>query len=183
MVLDQAARLSDDAKVRFAALVHDLGKGTTPRSAWPSHRGHEERSAALIEALAARLRIPGDYRELALIVARYHGIVHRALELRPKTILEFMERADAFRRPERFAEALLACEADSRGRTGLENEPYPQRAYLLAARDAAAAVKPAPADIATSSGAKIADGLHRSRVRAIAAVRERLAVDPPGPST
>jgi tRNA nucleotidyltransferase (CCA-adding enzyme) len=183
MVLDQAARLSDDAKVRFAALVHDLGKGTTPRSEWPSHRGHEERSAALIEALAARLRIPGDYRELALIVARYHGIVHRALELRPKTILEFMERADAFRRPERFAEALLACEADSRGRTGLENEPYPQRAYLLAARDAAAAVKPAPADIATSSGAKIADGLHRSRVRAIAAVRERLAVDPPGPST
>jgi tRNA nucleotidyltransferase (CCA-adding enzyme) len=183
MVLDQAARLSDDAKVRFAALVHDLGKGTTPRSEWPSHRGHEERSAALIEALAARLRIPGDYRELALIVARYHGIVHRAFELRPKTILEFMERADAFRRPERFAEALLACEADSRGRTGLENEPYPQRAYLLAARDAAAAVKPAPADIATSSGAKIADGLHRSRVRAIAAVRERLAVDPPGPST
>ena len=182
MVLEQAVRLSDDAKVRFAALVHDLGKGTTPRSEWPSHRGHEERSAALIEALAARLRIPSDYRELALIVARYHGIVHRAFELRSKTVLEFMERADAFRRAERFAEALLACEADSRGRTGLENEPYPQRAYLLAARDAAAAVKPAPADIATGSGAKIADALHRSRVRAIAAVRERLAVDPPEPS-
>jgi tRNA nucleotidyltransferase (CCA-adding enzyme) len=183
MVLDQAARLSDEAKVRFAALVHDLGKGTTPRPEWPSHRGHEERSAALIEALAARLRIPSDYRELALIVARYHGIVHRAFELRPKTILEFMERADAFRRPERFAQALLACEADSRGRTGLENKPYPQRAYLLAARDAAAAVKPEPADIATNSGPKIADGLHRSRTRAIAAVREQFAVDPPGPST
>jgi tRNA nucleotidyltransferase (CCA-adding enzyme) len=181
MVLDQAARLSDDPKVRFAALVHDLGKGTTPQSEWPSHRGHEERSAALIEALAVRLRIPSDYRELALIVARYHGNVHRAFELRPKTILEFMERADAFRRPERFAQALLACEADSRGRTGLENEPYPQRAYLLAAHDAAAAVKPAPADIATNSGPKIAEGLHRSRARAIAAVRERFAVNPPDP--
>ena len=177
MVLDQAARLSDDANVRFAALVHDLGKGTTPRSEWPSHRGHEERSVALIEALAARLRIPSDYRELALIVARYHGIVHRAFELRPKTILEFMERADAFRRPERFDQALLACEADSRGRTGLENDPYPQRAYLLAARDAAAAVKPAPADLATNSGPKIADGLHRSRTRAIASVRDRFAAD------
>ncbi len=182
MVLDQAARLSDDAKVRFAALVHDLGKGTTPRSEWPSHRGHEERSATLIEALAARLRIPSDYRELALIVARHHGIVHRAFELRPKTVLEFMERADAFRRPERFAEALLACEADSRGRTGLENEPYPQRPYLLAARDAAAAVKPAPEDIATKSGPEIADGLHRSRARAVAAVRERFTADPPRPS-
>ncbi len=183
MVLDQAARLSDDAKVRFAALVHDLGKGTTPRSEWPSHRGHEERSAALIEALAARLRIPGDFRELALIVARYHGNVHRAFELRPRTILEFMERADAFRRPERFAQALLACEADSRGRTGLENEPYPQRTYLLAARDAAAAVKPAPQDIATNSGPKIAEGLHRSRARAIVAVREKFAVDPREPSS
>ena len=183
MVLDQAARLSDDAKVRFAALVHDLGKGTTPRSEWPSHRGHEERSAALIEALAARLRIPGDFRELALIVARYHGNVHRAFELRPRTILEFMERADAFRRPERFAQALLACEADSRGRTGLENEPYPQRTYLLAARDAAAAVKPAPQDIATNSGPKIAEGLHRSRARAIVAVREKFAVDPHEPSS
>jgi tRNA nucleotidyltransferase (CCA-adding enzyme) len=183
MVLDQAARLSDDPRVRFAALVHDLGKGTTPRSEWPSHRGHEERSAALIEALAARLRIPSDYRELAVIVARYHGNVHRAFELRPKTILEFMERADAFRRPERFAQALLACEADSRGRTGLENEPYPQRAYLLAARDAAAAVKPAAADIATNSGPKIAAALHRSRARAIAAERERFAVDPHEPST
>ena len=90
-------------------------------SEWPSHRGHEERSVALIEALAARLRIPSEYRELAVIVARYHGIVHRAFELKPKTILEFMERADAFRRPERFAQALLACEADSRGRAGLED--------------------------------------------------------------
>ena len=119
MAVDQAVLLGADAKGRFAVLVHDLGKATTPRAEWPGHRGHEERSIALIEALASRLRVPNEYRELALIVARYHGIVHRAFELRPSTILEFMERADAFRRPERFAQALLVCEADGRGRTGL----------------------------------------------------------------
>ncbi len=172
MVLDQAALLSAEPKVRFAALVHDLGKATTPPAEWPSHRGHEERSVALIDALAERLRLPADYRELAIIVARYHGIVHRAFELRPATILEFLERADAFRRPERFAQALLACEADSRGRTGLEDRPYPQRAYLQAARDAAAAIKPSPEDIAAHSGAKIADHLHRRRAIVIAELRE-----------
>ncbi len=171
MVLDQAAALSDDPRLRFAALVHDLGKGTTPRADWPGHRGHEERSVALIETLAARLKVPADYRELALIVARHHGNVHRAFELRPKTLLEFMERADAFRRPERFAQALLACEADARGRTGLEEKPYPQRAYVLAARDAAAAVKPTSEDIATHAGAKIAELIHARRVRAIAELR------------
>ena len=173
MVLDQAALLSSEAKVRFAALVHDLGKGTTPREEWPSHRGHEERSVSLIEGLAERLRLPSEYRELAVIVARYHGNVHRAFELRPNTVLEFMERADAFRRPERFAQALLACEADSRGRTGLENLPYPQREYLQAARDAAAAIKPSAEDIAAHPGAKIAELLHQRRLRAITDLRER----------
>jgi tRNA nucleotidyltransferase (CCA-adding enzyme) len=173
MVLDQAVALSRDTRVRFAALVHDLGKAATPPSEWPSHRGHEERSVALIDALCDRLRVPGDYRELALIVARYHGIVHRALELRPNTLLEFMERADAFRRPERFGLALLACEADARGRTGMETNPYPQRGYVGAARDAAAAVKPAPEDIATHDGAKIAERLHQRRVRAISELAGR----------
>jgi tRNA nucleotidyltransferase (CCA-adding enzyme) len=173
MVLDQAALLCAEPTVRFAALVHDLGKGTTPREEWPGHRGHEERSVALIEALAERLRLPGDYRDLAVIVARYHGIVHRAFDLRPYTILEFMERADAFRRPERFAQALLACEADSRGRTGLENAPYPQREYLGLARDAAAAIKPSPEDIAENSGPKIAERLRQRRTQAIAELRER----------
>jgi tRNA nucleotidyltransferase (CCA-adding enzyme) len=179
MVLDQAAALSDDSKVRFAALVHDLGKGTTTPAEWPSHRGHEERSVKLIEALAARLRVPSDHRELALIVARYHGIVHRAFELKPKTILDFMERADAFRRPERFAEALLACEADSRGRTGLENRPYPQRRYLLAAAAAAAAIKPTHEEIAQNAGPKIAEHLHRRRLYAIEAVRKEFEADRP----
>ncbi len=173
MGLDQAALLSAEPKVRFAALVHDLGKATTPPAEWPSHKGHEERSVSLIEALAQRLRLPAEYRELAVIVARYHGIVHRAAELRPKTILEFLERADAFRRPERFAQALLACEADARGRTGLEGKPYPQREYLQAAREAAAAIKPSAEDIAARSGAKIAEHLHRRRVAAIAELQQR----------
>ncbi len=173
MVLDQAALLSPLSQIRFAALVHDLGKATTPPEEWPSHRGHEERSVSLIEALAERLRLPSDFRDLSIIVARYHGIVHRAFDLRPKTILEFMERADAFRRPERFAQALLACEADSRGRTGLEAIPYPQRQYLQAARDAAAAIKPSAQDIAASSGPKIAELLHQRRTQVIAELRER----------
>ena len=173
MVLEQAALLSPDPAVRFAALVHDLGKGTTPPEEWPSHRGHEERSVSLIEALAQRLRLPGEYRELGVIVARYHGIVHRAFELKSKTILEFLERADAFRRPERFSQALLACEADSRGRGGLENSPYPQREYLVEARAAAAAIKPSPEEIEALAGVKIAERVHQRRLQSIAELRQR----------
>jgi tRNA nucleotidyltransferase (CCA-adding enzyme) len=167
MVLDQAARLSSDPKIRFAALVHDLGKGTTAPAEWPSHRGHEQRSVALIEALCERLRVPGEYRELSVIVARYHGNVHRAFELRPDTILEMLEKSDAFRRPDRYSHALLACEADSRGRLGLEHIEYPQRTYLQAARDAAALIKPSAEDIALKDGVKIAARLHDARLRAI----------------
>jgi tRNA nucleotidyltransferase (CCA-adding enzyme) len=171
MVLDQATLLSPDLKVRFAALVHDLGKGTTPPEQWPGHRGHEERSVSLIESLAERLRLPSDYRDLGVIVARYHGNVHRAAELKPSTILEFFERADAFRRPERFTQALVACEADSRGRAGLEHLPYPQRPYLQAARDAAAAVKPSAEDIAARTGEQIAELLRQRRLRAVTELR------------
>lgn len=167
MVLDQAVRLSSDVRVRFAALVHDLGKASTPPEEWPSHHGHEQRSVALIETLCARLRIPAEFRDLALIVARFHGIVHRALELRPGTILDFFERADAFRRGERFADALLACEADARGRTGFEERLYSQRAYLQGARDAAAAAKPLPDDMAGLKGAQIAALIQTQRERAI----------------
>lgn len=173
MVLDQAVRLSTDVRIRFAALVHDLGKAATPRAEWPGHKGHEERSVALIEALSERLRLPGEYRDLSVIVARYHGNVHRAFELRPKTILGILEKTDAFRRPERFAQALLACEADSRGRLGLENIPYPQREYLQAARDAAAAIKPTPQDIAEHAGPQIAERLHARRLEAIAGLAAR----------
>jgi tRNA nucleotidyltransferase (CCA-adding enzyme) len=171
MVLEQAAALSPLPAVRFAALVHDLGKGSTPPAEWPRHHGHEERSVALVEALAERLRVPGEFRDLAVMVARYHGIVHRASELRADTILDFFERADAFRRPERFALALLACEADARGRKGLEQREYPQRSYLAAARDAAAAVRPTADEIAGLTGVEIAARLRGARRRAIAALR------------
>jgi tRNA nucleotidyltransferase (CCA-adding enzyme) len=174
MVLDQAAALSADLKVRFAALVHDLGKGTTSREEWPSHRGHEERSVALIESLSARLRLPSEYRELGVIVARYHGNVHRAFELRPKTILDMLEKTDAFRRPQRFDAALLACEADSRGRLGLEKSAYPQREYLRALRDAAAAIKPSVQEIAENPGAKIAEQLQQRRLQAIVELAARV---------
>jgi tRNA nucleotidyltransferase (CCA-adding enzyme) len=179
MVLDQAALLSPDLKVRFAALVHDLGKGTTPKAQWPGHRGHEERGVLLIAALARRLRLPNDYRDLSTIVARFHGIVHRAFELRPATLLEFLEKADAFRRPQRFGQALLACEADSRGRAGLENQPYPQRGYLHAVRDAAAAINPTDEDISALDGARIAQRLHQRRLVAIAELRERTQAPAP----
>ncbi|MBS0376606.1 MAG: multifunctional CCA addition/repair protein [Proteobacteria bacterium] len=133
LVLAAAARLSPEPRVRFAALVHDLGKGTTPPAEWPKHVGHEERGAGLILALAERLRVPNDFRELALLVARYHGLCHRALELRPSTVLELLEHCDALRRPDRFGEFLLACQADLRGRTGFEARDYPQGTYLAAA--------------------------------------------------
>jgi tRNA nucleotidyltransferase (CCA-adding enzyme) len=171
MVLEQAAALSPDAAIRFAALVHDLGKAGTPRAEWPSHHGHEERSVALIDTLADRLRIPNAFRELARSVARHHGLVHRALELRPATLLELLEKVDALRRPERFADMLLACEADSRGRAGLEDQPYPQRAWLQAARDTAAAVKPTADELAGRSGTAIAAALRRARTAAIAALK------------
>jgi tRNA nucleotidyltransferase (CCA-adding enzyme) len=179
MVLDQAVRLSPDARVRFAALVHDLGKAGTPPSQWPKHHGHEERSVSRIESLAARLRVPGEYRDLAVLVARYHGNVHRALELRPKTVMEMMERADAFRRPERFARMLLACEADSRGRAGLESQPYPQRDYLLSAQAVAASVKPSQEELAGLSGTDIAELLGRRRLEAVAALRPPASQAPP----
>jgi tRNA nucleotidyltransferase (CCA-adding enzyme) len=174
MVLDQAVLLSPDVKVRFAALVHDLGKAATPRAEWPGHKGHEERSVELIEALCDRFKLPSEYRELSVIVARYHGNVHRAFELRPGTILGIFEKTDAFRRPERFKQALLACEADSRGRLGLERNPYPQRQYLQAARDAAATVKPTPEDIADKVGPLIAERVHQRRLQAIAELAARV---------
>jgi tRNA nucleotidyltransferase (CCA-adding enzyme) len=167
MVVRQAARLSGLTRVRFAALTHDLGKGETAPDRWPRHHGHEERSVRLVEELCARLRVPNDHRELAVAVARWHGLCHRALELRPSTVLELLEHLDAFRRPERFAEFLLACEADLRGRAGLEEREYPQAQRLAAARSAAAAVVLAPEERAGLAGPAIGERLRERRVAAI----------------
>ncbi|MDM7322616.1 MAG: multifunctional CCA addition/repair protein, partial [Gammaproteobacteria bacterium] len=138
MVLQQAVRLGADGATRFAALLHDLGKGNTPRELWPHHYGHERRGAQLIKRLAERLRLPTHDRDLALMAARWHLHAHKAFELRPSTLLKLLEGLDALRRPERFESFLLVCEADARGRAGFEDRPYPQAEFL---RQALAVVK------------------------------------------
>ena len=172
MALRCAARLSSSIAVRFAVLMHDLGKARTAPERWPSHHGHEEAGVPLIEALGARLRVPNECRELAILTARHHGMIHRAGELRPATILELLEKTDALRRPERFAQLLLACEADARGRAGLQDRPYPQAHYLARARDAAAAVNLAEAERTGLSGEAIGAQLRKKRIAAIAALKE-----------
>lgn len=169
MVLEQAARLSPDPCVRFAALMHDLGKGTTPQEQWPRHIGHEARSVALVKGVCQRLRIPNDYRDLAVLTARYHGDCHRAAELRPDTLLEKLEGLDAARRPERFEQFLLACEADARGRTGYENTPYPQAGIFRQAQLAYASVDPQPLAASGLKGEAIARQLRQLRIEAIRA--------------
>jgi len=181
LVLAMAARLSPLANVRFAALVHDLGKAQTPREKWPRHPGHEVASVRLVNALCERLRIPNDFRDLAVLVARHHGVVHRAFELRPATLLELFEQTDALRRPERFESFLLACEADARGRTGLEDRAYEQAAYLRGALAAAQTVAPTALEIATLEGAAIATRLRERRLEAVAGFRGRSGRDHAAP--
>jgi len=168
VLLDSATRRCSD-EVRFAALVHDLGKGTTPKQQWPRHIGHEQRSVKLIKKLCARISVPNRFRDLAIPVALYHGISHRAAELRPQTIFKVLEALDTFRRPQRLEEFLSACKADARGRTGHEADDYPQANIFITARDAACKVR--ASDVAEQGltdkalGAAIRD----ARVAAIAA--------------
>jgi tRNA nucleotidyltransferase (CCA-adding enzyme) len=170
LVLEQATRLSPAPEVRFAALVHDLGKGHTPPEILPSHHGHEERGVTLIGELAQRLRIPRRYRDLAIKVARYHGLVHRLFELRPKTVLKLLEGIDSLRRPERLEPFLAAVEADFRGRTGFEERPYPQADAVRRASRAVAAVSPKPLLAEGLRGEALGEGLRRARIAAIAAL-------------
>ncbi len=172
-VLAVAAELSPDTTVRFAALVHDVGKGLTPRDQWPRHIGHEETGARLIEQMAARLRAPNEHRELAVLVARHHARVHRVAEQRPATVLELLELTDAFRRTERFDRFLLACEADARGRgPELRARPYPQAALLRAALTAAASVRLDPEVIARDQGPVIAERMRAARIEAIRSLNQ-----------
>jgi tRNA nucleotidyltransferase (CCA-adding enzyme) len=168
MVLAQAVRLSADAQVRFAALLHDLGKGTTPASEWPKHVGHEERGMTLVRDICRRLRVPNDFRDLALLVTRYHTHCHRAAELRDATLLETLEALDAFRRPERVEDFVCACEADFRGRTGYEDRPYPQADIFRRASSAARAVDTA-AIAAGRNGPQIGEAIRAARIEAIRA--------------
>ncbi|SCZ52502.1 multifunctional CCA addition/repair protein [Thiohalomonas denitrificans] len=167
MVLDQSARLSSDPRVRFAALVHDLGKGTTPETEWPSHHAHEQRGVALVEGLCERLRTPREYRDLALVVTRHHGVYHRAEELRPATFIKTLEAIDAFRRPERVEQFLLACEADSRGRPGFEERDFPQPALFRRAFEAANSVSAKAIVDQGYRGAEIGERLREARIEAV----------------
>lgn len=170
MVLDQAVKLSDESVVRFAAIMHDLGKGTTPKKDWPRHIGHEKRGVKIIEQLCDQFKAPNHFRELAVIAAREHGRAHRALEMRADTVLNLLESVDAFRRPERFEQFLLACEADSRGRTGFEERPYPQAEVLRQARQAACTVDAGALAEQGMQGKEIAEALKKLRTQAIASV-------------
>jgi len=173
MVLDTAARLDVPLPVRWACLVHDLGKGSTPRDEWPRHLAHEARSAKLADALAERLRVPGDCRELGTVVAREHGNIHRSAPLGAAATLRLLERCDALRRPARFEQALLACECDARGRLGLEDAQYPQRDRLAAALRAVLAVDATAAAAQAveggATGPAIGDAVRRAREQALGA--------------
>jgi tRNA nucleotidyltransferase (CCA-adding enzyme) len=168
MVIDHAAQQGYALPVRFAALAHDLGKATTPEHVLPRHIGHEGRSVDLLKPLCELLRVPNDCRDLALLVAREHGNIHRVMEMGAAALVRLIERCDAIRKPARFAEALQACEADARGRLGFEMRDYPQaerlRVALVAARGVdAGAVAKRLAD----APAGIKDAVHQERVRAV----------------
>lgn len=170
LALRYAARTGASTTVRFAVLAHDLGKGLTPPEEWPAHHGHEEAGVPLVKALSDRLKVPSAYRDLAVLAARHHTVVHHAPELRPGTLLKLLEETDALRRPERFAELLEACQADARGRAGLEDRPYPQAALLTRARDAAAAVTLSEEERTGLKGPLIAQLIRTKRLAALTAL-------------
>lgn len=175
MVLDQAAALNGDLRVRFAALVHDLGKALTPQAGWPAHHGHERLGLPLIRAVCERLRVPSDCRELALLVGEFHLHAHRALELRPGTLVRLLERLDVFRRPQRLDPFLKACEADYTGRLGLRERAYPQAERLRLAYQAASRVTTGPLLQRGLDGPHLGQALHQARV---GRVREAMKAAP-----
>jgi tRNA nucleotidyltransferase (CCA-adding enzyme) len=182
LVVDYAASRGFDLAVRFAALMHDLGKGVTPAADWPAHHGHEGMGVKLIEALCKRLKVPNECRDLALMTAREHGNVSRAEILRPNTIVTLFERCDAFRKPQRFAQMLLAAECDFRGRGGegddFRTRPYPQGPHLLAALAAARAVNAGEvAGRYADTPDRIKEAVHVARVRAVKAALPAAGAD------
>ncbi|MDQ9169061.1 multifunctional CCA addition/repair protein [Oxalobacteraceae bacterium R-40] len=178
MVVDLAASLGYSLPIRFAALTHDLGKGSTPQSEWPRHHGHEAHSVKLVEAVCKRLKIPNDCRDLAVMTAREHGNIGRAFELRANTIVSLLERCDAFRKPQRFIDMLKASECDHRARAGFLYRSFPQAAYLEAALAAAQVVKAGAIAKATqqrypAQPERIAEAIHAARVKAVSSIVPR----------
>jgi tRNA nucleotidyltransferase (CCA-adding enzyme) len=172
LVLDMAAQLQANLAVRFACLTHDLGKGTTPADVLPRHIAHEERSVRLLQAVCPRLRVPVEFAELATVVAREHGNIHRSGTLDAAAVVRLLERCDAFRKPARFAEILQACECDARGRLGLQDTPYSQSprlaSALLRAQSVATHLIAASAEAAGATGPKIGQAIQTARIAAVA---------------
>ncbi len=171
MVLEQAAKLSSELTVRFASLVHDLGKALTPPEKWPSHQGHEELGLGAINDLCDRIKAPNDCRELALLVSKYHTHIHKAYELKASTILKLFNGCDAWRKPERFNALLTSCKADARGRTGFETSEYSQAQYIKTALEAALSVDIKAIVAKGFKGKAIKEALDDQRVKKIAAVK------------
>ncbi|MUI54949.1 multifunctional CCA addition/repair protein [Aliivibrio fischeri] len=167
MVAQQAALLSQDLSIRFAAQVHDLGKGVTPESEWPSHKLHCHTGIKLIKRLCDRVRVPNDYRDLALLVCEHHSNIHRAAELRAQTFIRIFDKMDVWRKPERLAPILLCCQADHAGRLGLETQPYPQKQRFEAAFDAAKNVEVKEVVAAGFKGPEIREELSKRRIEAV----------------
>lgn len=171
MVLQQAAMLSPRLDIRFAALVHDLGKGVTKPELWPAHHGHEHTGLPLIKQLCERLRVPNDCRDLALLVCEYHQLVHRARELKSSTVLKLFDAIDLWRKPERLEAILLCCTADLRGRTGFEQAEYPQASYLQALATAARSTNARDLVAQGLTGEAIKQGLQKARLNSIKAAK------------
>lgn len=172
-VLRQCAEHDQPLNVRWASLLHDVGKGLTPEDQWPRHIAHEQKGLRLIQAINERCKAPRDCAELAMLVGEFHTHGHRALELRPSTLLELLQRFDVFRRPQRFAEFVAACEMDARGRLGLEQREYPQGAYLLGAAEAARQVPVKPLLEKGFKGAELGEALNRERLQALKAYKDQ----------
>lgn len=170
-VLQQAALFAQPLTVRWACLLHDLGKGTTPESEWPRHIAHEHRGLQLIKAVNERFKVPRDCQELALLVGQYHTHGHRALELKPSTLLELLQSFDVYRRPQRFEEFVVACEMDARGRLGFEQRRYPQADYLRGAAEAARAVAVQPLVAQGFTGQALGEAIKRERLEALKAYK------------
>ena len=173
MSLDQATALDDDTATRFAVLVHDLGKGTTPENILPKHSGHEERGVQLVNNLCDRLKAPNRYRELAVAVTRYHLLCHKAPHLRPSTILKVLKGIGALRQPEKLAQFVRCCESDAKGRLGFENRPYESGAWLTKAFEAIQTIDNKEFIQQGLSGQPLGEAIDRRRQQLIAELKEQ----------
>lgn len=177
MVLEQASNLSEDVTIRFAALMHDLGKACTDQNQWPHHYGHEKLGLKPIKQLCDRIRIPNALKELSLLVSEYHTHIHKALELKAQTVLKVLKNCDAFRRPERFEAMLVCAKADSRGRTGYEDIDYPQAAYFKKALLLAQTIQAQALVKQGYKGKALGEKIDQDRIQIIAQLKQQNRLD------